>query len=118
MKWKPLVFVLLLLLFLLGAGFFAHTLFLPRYIEKKILPDLGRQLSSSLAGRVYSIGFAAADLGDIILGDMRDPAVSIGSIHADYSLSALLAKKLGQVKINGFVLHLEIAQWQDNLPGH
>ena len=81
MNRKLLAYVLFFLLVLLGAGFLFSTFFLPRYIEKKILPDLGRQLSSVLTGRIYSIGFAAADLGDIILGDRRNPAISIGSIH-------------------------------------
>jgi len=117
MNRKPLAYVLFFLLVLLGAGFLSSAFFLPRYIENKILPDLGRQLSIILTGRVYSIGFAAADLGDIILGDRRNPAASIGSIHADYSLPSLLAKNLEQVTINGFVLHLEIADGKIIFPG-
>ena len=71
LKRNPLVFVSVLLLFLLGAAFFSYTFFLPRYIETKVLPDLGRQLSSSLSGRVYSIGLGNAVMGDIRLGDRK-----------------------------------------------
>jgi hypothetical protein len=116
-KRNPLVFVLLLLLFVLGAGFFSYSFLLPRYIEKKVLPDLGLQLSSSMAGRVYNLGLSAADFGDIILGDRQNPAVSIGSIHADYSLPALLAKKLERIKVNGLTLRLEITDGRITFPG-
>ncbi|KPJ97288.1 MAG: hypothetical protein AMJ60_11990, partial [Desulfobacterales bacterium SG8_35] len=87
------------------------------YIEKNLLPDLGRQLSIPLTGQVYSLGLGAADLGDIILGDALNPAVSIGSIHVDYSLAALLAKKPDRVKVNGLTLHLEIADGRIVIPG-
>ena len=108
MKSRPLPFALFLLFLLLGAGFISYSIFLPRYIEKKILPDLGHLLSSSLAGQVYSIGLSAADFGEIILGNPQNPALSIGSIHTEYSLQSLLAKKLGKIRINGLALHLEI----------
>ena len=117
LKRNPLVFLLFLMLFLLGAGFFSYSFLLPRYIEKKILPELGRQLSSSLAGRVYTVGLSAAEFGDIVLGDTLHPAVSIGSVHADYSLPSLLAKELGQVRINGLALHLEVLDGRIVIPG-
>jgi hypothetical protein len=111
------VFVFFLLLLLLGVGLFSYSFFLPRYIEKKILPELGRQLSSTLSGQVYRIGFSSADFGDIILGDTHNPAVSIGSIHTDYSFSSLLVKKLEQVKISALSLNLEISDGQLMMPG-
>ena len=117
MKRNPLLFILFLLLFLIGAGFLSYYLFLPRYIEKKILPDIGRRLSGSLSGQVYSIGFSSADFGNIMLGDTVNPAVSIGSIHAEYSLSSLLAKKLDHVSINGLSLNLEFSDGRLIMPG-
>jgi hypothetical protein len=117
LKRNPLVFLSFLLLLLLGAVFLSASFFLPRYIEKKILPGLGRQLSSTLSGQIYRIGFSAADFGDIILGDTRNPAISIGSIHADYSFPSLLEKKLGKVRINGLSLHLEISDGRLIMPG-
>jgi len=117
MNRKPMVYVLSLLLVFLGAGFFFFTVILPGYIEKKILPDLGHLLSSSLTGQVYDLGFSKADIGDISLGDPENPAVSIGSIHAEYSIASLLRKKPARLKINGFMLRLEIADGKVILPG-
>jgi len=105
-KSKPLRSVFLLLLLLLGAGLVSFYYLLPLYIEKKVLPDFGRQLTSSLSGRVYSLGFSAADIGGISLGDPQNPAVSIGMIHADYRLSALLKKKIDHIEVNGLRLNL------------
>jgi hypothetical protein len=117
LKRKPLVYLLILVLFLAGTVLFSYSFLLPRYIEKKVLPALGRQLANALTAKVYSIGLSAADLGDIILGDPQNPAVTIGSVHAGFSLHSLLAKKLGQVRINGLVLHLEVSEGRLIMPG-
>ena len=117
LKRKPLLTVLFILFLLLGAGFLSYSFFLPRYIERKILPDLGRKLSGSLSGRVYSIGLFSADFGDIVLGDKQDQAVNIGVIHAEYSLSSLRARKLDNVKINGLRLNLKLSNGTFIIPG-
>ncbi|MBW2506338.1 MAG: hypothetical protein JRD19_04630 [Deltaproteobacteria bacterium] len=117
LKHKPFLSVLFILLFLLGAGFLSLSFFLPLYIEKKILPDLGRQLSSSLSGRIYSIGLSSADFGDIYLGDRQNPALNIGLIHTDYSLSSLRTGKLGLISINGLRLNLKYTDGTFIIPG-
>ena len=60
MKRNPIVFVFFLFLFLLAAGYLSYSFFLPQYIEKKILPSLEEQLSTSLTGQVLSIGIKEA----------------------------------------------------------
>ncbi len=117
MKHKPFLSVLFILLFLLGTGFLSFSFFLPRYIERNILPDLGSQLSSSLSGRVYSIGLSSADFGDIYLGDRQNPALSIGLIHTDYSLSSLRTGKLGLISIDGLRLNLKYSDDTLIIPG-
>ncbi len=117
LKRNTAVYVLLLLLFLLGAVYISFSYFLPRYIENSILPEIGSRLSVSLNGRVFNIGLSAADFGSIVLGSSENPAVSIGSIHAEYSLSSLPAKKLGRVTINGLTLHAKIDNGKITLPG-
>ena len=94
LKHKKSAFVFLLLLILLGAGFISLTYFLPLYIEKKMLPAIGSRLSTSLKARIYSIGLMSADIGDIVLGDPQNPAASIGSVHAVYTLPSLVAGNL------------------------
>jgi hypothetical protein len=116
-KRNPLLWGLLLALILLAAGLVTYSFLLPRYIEKKILPDLGRTLSASLTGRVYDIGLSSADVGEIDLGAPGNSGVSIATIHAEYSLSSLLAKKLDRLTINGLVLHLEVSDGRITVPG-
>ena len=117
LKRNRLVFVFSLVLLLLGVGFFSYFFFLPNYIEKLILPDLGRQLSSTLGGRVHRIGFSSADFGEIILGDTVNPALRLGSVHVDYSFSLMRGKRLRQVKVDGFFLQLNILDGRLILPG-
>jgi hypothetical protein len=109
LKRNPIVFVFFLVLFFLAAGYFSYSFLLPRYVEKRFLPSLGDKLSTSLTGQVFSIGLNEASLGDLIIGDIKNTAVSIGSIHADYSLFSIMDNKIEQVRINGLTLNLEIS---------
>jgi len=116
-KRNPLVFVFLFFFFLAAAGFFSYSYFLPRYIEKHVIPDLGGLLSSSVTGKVYRIGFSNAVLGDIVVGDSQNVAGRIGSIHAVYTPSSLLAKKLDNITVNGLTLNLVLSDDKILVPG-
>ena len=117
MKRNPIVFVFFLVLFFLAAGYLSYSFLLPRYVEKRFLPSLGDQFSTSLTGQVFTIGLNEASLGDLIIGDIKNTAVSIGSIHADYSLSSIMDNKIEQVRINGLTLNLEISAGKIIIPG-
>ena len=116
-KRNPLVFVFLLIIVIFAVGFFSYSFLLPRYIEKKILPSLGDQFFTSLTGQVFTIGINEASFGDLTIGDSRNIAASIGSIHADYSIPSILDKKIKQIRINGLTLNLEIAAGRIIIPG-
>ena len=117
MKRNPVMYIFFLVLFLLAAGNISYFFFLPQYIEKKILPSLGEQLSTSLTGKVLTIGLNEASLGELIIGDTTNVAASIGAIHAAYSFSSILDKKIKQIKINGLILNLEISDGRIIIPG-
>ncbi|MGW8161238.1 MAG: hypothetical protein ACWGN1_03235 [Desulfobulbales bacterium] len=116
-KRNSLIYILLLLLALSTTLFLTFAVFLPSYIGKRILPDLGDRLAVSLAGRVSRIGPYGADLGDVVLGPPENSAAVIAAIHADYSVASLLAGKLDRVTINGLVLHLEVNDGRITIPG-
>lgn len=116
-KRNPFVFFFFLLLVLLAAVYFSYSFLLPRYIEKKLLSSLEDKISTSLSGQVFSIGLNEASLGDIIIGDSKNVALSIGSIHADYSVSSILNKKIKQIRINGLTLNLEVSEGRIIIPG-
>ena len=117
MKRNPFGFVLLLSIFLLAAGFFSYSYLLPRYIEKRVFPGLGDHLSSTVTGKVYRIGLNSADLGNIVVGDSRNVAARIGSIHAEYTPASLLAKQLESITLNGLTLNLGLAGDKILVPG-
>ena len=116
-KRKPFMFAFFLILLLLAAGYISFSLILPRYIETRVLPALGEKFFSSLNGQVFSVGLNEASLGDIIIGDSLNAAGSIGSIHAEYSLSSILDKKIKNLRINGLTLNLEISAGRISIPG-
>jgi hypothetical protein len=117
LKRNPIVFVFFLVLSFLATGYLSYSFFLPRYVEKRFLPSLGDQFFTSLTGQVFTIGLNEVSLGDLIIGDTKNTAVSIGSIHADYSLSSIMNNKIEQVRINGFTLNLEISAGKIIIPG-
>ena len=116
-KRNPFVFVFFLVLLFLAAGYISFSLILPQYIETRVLPTLGEKFFPSLSGQVFSVGLNEASLGDIIIGDSRYAAGSIGSIHAEYSLSSILDKKIKNLRINGLTLNLEISDGRIIIPG-
>ena len=117
MKRNPIVFVIFLVLAFLAAGYLSYAFFLPLYIEKKIFPSLGDQLNISLTGQVFTIGLNDASIGNLIIGDTDNAAVSISSIHTSYSIASILDKKIRQVRISGLVLNMEISEDGVVIPG-
>src|SRR5210317_1163812 len=116
-KRNPFVFIFFLVLLLLAAGYIFYSFVLPSYIEKKVLPSLGDHLFTSLSGQVFSLGLNEASLGDIIIGDSHNVAGSIDLIHAEYSLSSILDKKIKQLRINGLTLNLDVSEGRIIIPG-
>jgi hypothetical protein len=117
LKRNPIVFVFFLVLFFLAAGYLSYSFLLPHYVEKRFLPSLGNQFSTSLTGQVFTIGLNEASLGDLNIGDSKNVAVSIGSIHADYSVFSILDKKIKHLRINGLTLNLEVSEGKLIIPG-
>ena len=117
MKRNLFGFVLLLSIFLLAAGFFSYSYLLPRYIEKSVFPGLGDHLSITVTGKVYKIGLNSADLGNIVVGDSRNVAARIGSIHAVYTPASLIVKQLESITLNGLTLNLGLAGDKILVPG-
>jgi len=117
LKRNPIVFVFFLVLFFLAAGYLSYSFLLPRYVEKRFLPSLGDHLNIPITGQVFSIGLNDASLGDLIIGDNDNAAVTIGTIHSSYSISSILNKKLRRVRINGLTMNLEISEQRILIPG-
>ncbi|MFC1837297.1 YdbH domain-containing protein [Thermodesulfobacteriota bacterium] len=90
---------------------------MPRHIEKNFLPALGERFSIPLTGQLHTLGINQASLGDITLGYSNNPILSIGSIHANYSLSSIRDKRIDRLKINGLILSLEFIEKKIIIPG-
>ena len=117
MKRNPIVFVTFLVLAFLAAGYLSFAFFLPLYIEKRLFPSLGDRFNTSLTGQVFSIGLNNASLGNLIIGDTNNAAVTIGTIHKSYSILSILDKRIRQVTINGLVLNMGISEDGIVIPG-
>jgi len=117
LKRRFFEFVLIPVLFLLAVGILSFIFLLPRFLEKNVLPSLGKQIFTSVNGQIFNIGINKASMGNLTLGDGEKIALRIGSIQADYSLSSIKNKKIDQVKINGFSVNLEISEGKIVIPG-
>jgi hypothetical protein len=109
MKYKRTIAVsslivgsLLLLCLTLISCFF---LFVPRYVESKILPpilkDIGVEMSSV---SVRSIGLTGVELSDIKLGSADSEGLSVDSIRIDYSLRDLTDRHVKKITVSGITV--------------
>lgn len=100
-----------------AAALFLYSFLLPRYIEHQVLPSLGRRLETTLTGRVYHAGLTGADIGELVLGDEDEPAVTVASIHTGFSLFSLAAGNVEELKLSGLTIFLELVDGHLSLRG-
>ncbi|MGB5746693.1 MAG: YdbH domain-containing protein [Desulfobacterales bacterium] len=94
-----ILFLLAVLFFGLVAGIY---LFLPHYLESRLLPLLVAETGiSDVAFEVRRVGFFGADLGEVRIGPQPNPALLIRSVQLDYSPGELYRKKIGRVVLSG-----------------
>jgi hypothetical protein len=94
-----ILFVLAVCLLGLIAG---SSLFLPRFLESRLLPQLIEATGiSDIAFNVRRVGFFGADLGEIRIGGPPNPALFIRSVQLDYSPGGLYHKKIDRVVLSG-----------------
>ena len=95
--------MLAVLFFGLVAGIY---LFLPHYLESRLLPLLVAETGiSDVAFEVRRVGFFGADLGEVRIGPQPNPALLIRSVQLDYSPGELYRKKIGRVVLSGIEIH-------------
>ena len=98
------------ILFLLAALFSGLVagiyIFLPHYLESRILSQLAAETGiSDIVFNVRRIGFFGADLGEIRIGKQPNPALLIRSVQLDYSPGELYRKKIDRVVLSGIEVH-------------
>ena len=106
MSSKRIIFFSLVILLVLAVGLLGliagSFLFLPRFIESRLHPQLIEATGSSdIAFNVRRVGVFGADLGGIRLGGLPNPALLIRSVQIDYSPGGLYRKKIDRVMLSG-----------------
>jgi hypothetical protein len=77
-------------------------LFLPRFLESRLHPQLIDATGiSDIAFNVRRVGFFGADIGGIRIGGPPNPALLIRSVQLDYSPGGLYHKKIDRVVLSG-----------------
>jgi len=98
-----ILFLMAVLFFGLVAGIY---LFLPYYLESRLLPQLVAETGiSDVAFKVRRVGFFGADLGEVRIGPQPNPALLIRSVQLDYSPDQLYRKKIDRVVLSGIEIH-------------
>ena len=108
-----ILLVLTVLLVGLGAGLY---LFLPHYLESRIIPQLMAETGiADFAFKVRHIGIYGADLGALRIGPEQKPALLIRSVQIDYTPKALYQKKIERMTLSGIELYGEFKDGKFNL---
>jgi hypothetical protein len=109
---------LLLLAFLLLGLLTGAYLYLPTYIESKILPQIAAETGiSDVAVKIRNLGFFSADLGNIRIGPKQNPTLLIRSVQVDYSPKGLYNKKIRKLTLNGIELYGDVKNGNVSLQG-
>ncbi len=99
----------------LVAGFY---LFLPYYLESRLLPQLVAATGiSDMAFKVRRVGFWGADLGEVRIGPQPNPALFIRAVQLDYSPRELYRKKIDRVVLSGIEVHGQLENGKFSLNG-
>jgi len=110
--------LLLLLAFLLLGLLTGVYLYLPTYIESKILPQIAAETGiSDVAVNIRNLGFFGADLENIRIGPEQSPTLIVRSVQIDYSPKGLYKKKIKKLTLNGIELYGEIKNRNVSLQG-
>jgi len=109
-----LILLSLLLVCLLTGAY----LYLPFYLESKIIPQLAVDSGlSNFSVNVRNIGFFNADLGTLRIGPQDDPTLIIRSVQIDYSPRSLYQRKIKSMTMSGIELHGELSNGRFSLQG-
>lgn len=96
----------------------AAYLYLPVYLESKIIPRIASDAGlTDFSIDVRNVGFFSADLGTLRIGPPENPALIVGSVQVDYSPRGLYHQKIRQITLSGIEFHGEIKEGRFTLRG-
>ncbi len=100
--------ILLVLAVFVGGLWAGLYLFLPHYLESRIIPQLVAKTGiADFAFKVRHIGLYGADLGALRIGPEQKPALFIRSAQIDYTPKELYQKKIERMTLSGIELYGE-----------
>jgi len=110
-KSLVLAFSLLLAASLLGCLMAVAYFFIPSYVESRLIPEITARLGGDdITFKIRSIHFNGTDLGPIIIGDPKQPALEAEAVRIDYTPAQLYKGHVEHIVISGVTLH---ARYQD-----
>ncbi len=114
-KRRPVLIILLMLIIVLGG---VVVIFLPDFLERKILPEIFQNAGlHEYSIDVRRIGITGVDLGRVTIGDVKEPWLSIASIQVDYSLAGILGREIKSVVVSGLELEALVQDGRIVIPG-
>ncbi len=112
-KILVLAFFLLLAASLLGCLAAVAYFFIPSYVESRLIPEIAARLGGDdITFKIRRIHFTGTDLGPIIIGDPKRPALEAETVRIDYTPAQLYKKHVERIVISGVTLH---ARYQDGV---
>ena len=100
--------ILLVLAVFVGGLWAGVYLFLPHYLESRIIPQLVAKTGiADFAFKVRHIGIYGADLGALRIGPEQKPALLIRSAQIDYTPKELYQKKIERMTLSGIEVYGE-----------
>lgn len=97
--------VIVFIIFSLLCGIY---LFIPFFLEKKLLPSLAKSFGlSNFTCNVRKFSLTGLDLSSLQWGERESPSLSFDSVRFDYSLFGLFQKHVNKIIISGVEIRSE-----------
>ena len=93
---------------LTGAYYYFFHVYMPEHFQKNVLPALMKEAGiSGFSGKVKSVGASGANLGELSIGDPKNPALKVGSVIIKYRFQNIFMPRTPEVtslEFNGLEL--------------
>jgi hypothetical protein len=113
---RGFLFIVIFLAISISTLFFT-SLFLPKYIESHLFPEIADQTGlQTIQAEIRRIGLTGIDVENIALGSPGSPFLSAASLTIDYSVGVLWNRHI-EMSLDGLVLDCSFTDGRFVLPG-
>lgn len=118
LKFKYICYLFVLIATVLFCLQIVLNLFIAGYIESSLVPKAAEKYGiDNVMVEIRRIGFFGVDIGPLLVGTRKDPALLVSSVQIDYNPAGLVIRHIRKVVLSGIELNCEYKNNRLLIPG-